>query len=165
MGGAGRRLQETTTIHRISKATIRRVVYVRKQEGWCHEAIAAYLNQENINVSSGSAYHILKRNGLITKPYKPRRQRTYIRFQREHPDCLRQTDIKYYDDLFVGLDVHKNYLQAAVVDAKGQPVKQEKIENSRDDIASFFQQFENAKVVIESSSTWYSIYQLLSERY
>jgi transposase len=67
--------------------------------------------------------------------------------------------------MYIGLDVHKNYLQAAVLNDEGQLLKQQKIRNSRDEIASFLQPFENAKVVIESSSTWYPIYQLLSERY
>jgi len=58
---------------------------------------------------------ILKRNGLITKPYKPRKQRTYIRFAREHPDSLWQTDIKYYGDhyLIAYLDDCSRYLSAA----------------------------------------------------
>jgi transposase len=67
------------TIHRLSEATVQRVIQVRREQGWCHEAIAAYLNQrENLKVSCGSVYTILKRNGLITKPYKPRRRRVYI---------------------------------------------------------------------------------------
>jgi len=54
---------------------------VRLREGWCGEAVAAYLHQqENIKVSSGSVYKVLKENNLITRTYKPRRQRTYIRF-------------------------------------------------------------------------------------
>jgi transposase InsO family protein len=104
------------TIHRLPEATIHRIVQVRQQEGWCHEDIAAYLNQkENIKVSCGSAYTILKRNGLITKPYKPRKQRTFIRFQRAHPDSLWQTDIKYYGDhyLIAFLDDCSRYLPAA----------------------------------------------------
>src|SRR3990170_3512613 len=45
------------TIHRLPEATVHRIVEIRQQEGWCHEAIAANLNQkENIKVSCGSAY-------------------------------------------------------------------------------------------------------------
>jgi transposase InsO family protein len=106
------------TIHRLPEATVRRVVEIRQQEGWCHEAIAAYLyQQEHIKVSSGSAYRILKRNDLITKPYKPRRQRTFIRFAREHPDSLWQTDITNYADqyLIAFLDDCSRYLPAATL--------------------------------------------------
>jgi transposase InsO family protein len=91
---------------------------IRQQEGWCHEAIAAYLNQtENINISSGSAYQILKHNHLITKPYKPRKRRTYIRFARQHPDSLWQTDIKYYGQqyLIAFLDDCSRYIPAATL--------------------------------------------------
>lgn len=105
-------------IHHLPETTILRVIQIRQQEGWCHEAIAAYLNQrENVNISSGSAYHILKRNHLITKPYKPRKRRTYIRFARQHPDSLWQTDIKYYGDryLIAFLDDCSRYIPAATL--------------------------------------------------
>jgi transposase InsO family protein len=104
------------TIHLLPETTVRRVVKIRQREGWCHEAIAAYLNQqENIKVSSGSVYHILKRNNLITKTYKPRRQRTFIRFARQHPDSLWQTDIKYYGTryLIAYLDDCSRYIPSA----------------------------------------------------
>ena len=67
--------------------------------------------------------------------------------------------------MYIGLDVHKNYLQAAVLDDEGQLLKQERIPNSKDEIINFFQEFNKAKIAIESSSTWYPIYQLLSEKH
>jgi len=100
-------------IHRLPEETVARIIQVRLREGWCHEAIAAYLNQQdNIKVSSGSVYKVLKENNLITRTYKPRRQRTYTRFQRTHPDSLWQTDIKYYGDeyLIAYLDDCSRYL-------------------------------------------------------
>jgi len=103
------------TIHRLPEATVHRVLEIRQQEGWCHEAIVAYLSQrEHIKVSSGSAYQILKHNGLITKPYKPRKQRTFIRFARQHPDSLWQTDITEYGDqyLIAFLDDCSRYVPA-----------------------------------------------------
>ena len=57
--------------------------------------------------------------------------------------------------MFIGLDVHKDYLQAAVLDAEGQLVRQQRINNSKEEIANFFQPYEKAKVVIDSSTTWY----------
>jgi len=104
------------TIHHLPEATIRRVIDIRQREGWCHEAIAAYLcQQEAIKVSCGSAYTILKRNGFITNPYKPRKQRTFIRFARPYPDSLWQTDITEYSDqyLIAFLDDCSRYLPAA----------------------------------------------------
>jgi transposase InsO family protein len=103
-------------IHRLPEETVARIIQVRLREGWCGEAIAAYLNQqEGIKVSSGSVYTILKENSLITRTYKPRRQRTYIRFQREHPDSLWQTDITNYANqyLIAFLDDCSRYVPSA----------------------------------------------------
>jgi transposase InsO family protein len=89
-------------IHRLPEETVARIIQVRLREGWCGEAITAYLNQrENIKVSSSSVYKVIKENNLITRTYKPRKQRTYIRFQRTHPNSLWQTDIKYYGDEYL----------------------------------------------------------------
>ena len=67
--------------------------------------------------------------------------------------------------MYIELDVHKKYLQVAVLDAEGQLVKQHRIGNSRDELVDFFRPFDKAEVVIESSTTWYPIYQLLSDRH
>lgn len=67
--------------------------------------------------------------------------------------------------MFIGLDIRKDYLQAAVFDAEGQLVKQQRITNSKDDILNFFQPYDKSKVVIESSTIWYPIYQLLWDRH
>jgi transposase len=68
--------------------------------------------------------------------------------------------------MFVGLDLHKNYLQAAVLDRKGTLLRQERIPNQDESIKSFFDRngsTKKNKIVIESSSTWYHVYELLSE--
>jgi IS605 OrfB family transposase len=65
--------------------------------------------------------------------------------------------------MFVGLDVHKNYLQAAVVDGRGTLLKEGRIPNRIDEIRMFFADVDDAKIVIESSSAWYHIYELLSK--
>jgi hypothetical protein len=67
--------------------------------------------------------------------------------------------------MFVGLDVHKNYLQAAAVDGKGMLLKEQRIPNDVREIERFFADIHGAKIVIESSSSWYQIYELLSKRY
>lgn len=67
--------------------------------------------------------------------------------------------------VYIGLDMHKNYLQAAVLEAEGQLVKEQRIDNSKEEITDFFQPYERSRVVIESSTTWYPIYQLLSSRH
>ena len=54
--------------------------------------------------------------------------------------------------MYIGLDAHKNYLQATVLEAEGQLIKQERIKNS-DEVTAFFRAVEKAKIVIESSSS------------
>lgn len=69
-----------------------------------------------VEVSNGSVYTILHNNTLPIKTYAPRR-RTYIRFQRTHPDSLWQTDIKYYDHqyLIAFLDHCSRYVPNAIL--------------------------------------------------
>jgi transposase len=68
--------------------------------------------------------------------------------------------------MFVGLDLHKNYLQAAVMDDRGTLLKQQRIPNQNESIKRFFDRTEfkssSNQIVIESSSTWYHVYNLLS---
>jgi len=101
-------------IHRLPQETVARVVEVRQREGWCSEAIEAYLKARGVQVSHGSIHTIIKQNHLPMHTYTPRIQRTYTRFQRAHPDSLWQTDIKYYGDeyLIAYLDDCSRYVPA-----------------------------------------------------
>jgi transposase len=67
---------------------------------------------------------------------------------------------------FVGLDLHKNYVQAAVVDKGGNTLRQQRIQNEDEEISRFFKSILTPKtragIVMESSSTWYHTYELLS---
>jgi len=73
---------------------------------------------------------------------------------------------------YVGMDLHKNYLQIAVVDEKGKLIENSKIENDIQKIGKFFdhingvkikKQNTHTKVVMESSCVWYYIYEYLTE--
>jgi transposase len=75
---------------------------------------------------------------------------------------------------YVGMDLHKNYLQIAVVDEKGKLIENNKIENNIHKIGKFFDQINGVKikkqqnthttkVVMESSCVWYDIYEYLTE--
>ncbi len=69
--------------------------------------------------------------------------------------------------MYVGLDLHKNYLQAAVINSRGILLKEERIPNEDEAIERFFDNSKLKKnrsneIVIESSSTWYHAYELLS---
>jgi len=105
------------TIHTLPEETVRAVIEVRQREGWCSETIEAYLKRRGIQVSHRSITTIIRKHNLPIRSYKPRRQRTYIRFQRAHPDSLWQTDIKYYGQeyLIAFLDDCSRYLTAVTL--------------------------------------------------
>ena len=67
--------------------------------------------------------------------------------------------------MFVGMDLHKNYLQIAVMNEEGRVLRNSKIDNNLRQISSFFDDVNNDKahVVLESSSVWYNVYRYLSE--
>jgi transposase len=67
--------------------------------------------------------------------------------------------------MLVGLDIHKNYIQAAVMNEQGRLLKKDKFRNDLQSVQRFFTNIREAKVVMESSSTWYHVYRFLSKKY
>ena len=67
--------------------------------------------------------------------------------------------------MFVGLDVHKKYTEVAIVDEDGVVTEQERIENQPGRIEEFSGRLNNADMVMESSSAWYWLYEVLSKRH
>jgi transposase len=68
--------------------------------------------------------------------------------------------------MFVGMDLHKNYLQIAVMNDKGKVLENSRINNDLMKVGRFFDKNindEKVRVVMESSSVWYNIYSYLSE--
>jgi transposase len=68
--------------------------------------------------------------------------------------------------MFVGMDLHKNYLQIAVMNDKGKVLENSRIDNDIKQVGRFFEKNindEKVRVVMESSSVWYNIYRYLSE--
>jgi len=59
-----------------------------------------------------------------------------------------------YDAMYIGMDLHKNYLQIATMDNNGKLLKNSRIENDQKQIVSFSRNIkpDGAKVVMESSS-------------
>jgi hypothetical protein len=69
--------------------------------------------------------------------------------------------------MFVGMDLHKNYLQIAVMNEKGKILENSRINNDLKQVDRFFNENindEKAHVVMESSSVWYNIYSYLSKK-
>lgn len=66
--------------------------------------------------------------------------------------------------MFVGMDLHKNYLQVAVMDEKGKVLQNSRIDNDVKQLDRFFDKIgSRSQVVMESSCVWYNIYRHLSE--
>jgi len=69
--------------------------------------------------------------------------------------------------MFVGMDVHKNYLQVAVLDEKGKILNNSRVDNNLIKVNDFFDSLHpgnNTKVVMESTGMWYNIYECLRKR-
>jgi transposase len=66
--------------------------------------------------------------------------------------------------MFVGMDLHKNFLQIAVMNKEGRVLRNSKIDNNLKQIGGFFNDIDDkAHIVMESASVCYNIYRYLSE--
>jgi len=81
---------------------------------------------------------------------------------------VNKRDIDRLDDsmrMFVGLDVHKKYTEVAIVDEEGVITEQGRIENEPGLVEEFSDRLSNADMVLESSSSWYWLYEILSRKH
>ena len=82
--------------------------------------------------------------------------------------CKSKADGNSFKNMFVGMDVHKNYLHVAVLDEKGKVLNNSRVENNLIKVNEFFNSLRpsnDTKVVMESSGMWYNIYECLSKRH
>jgi transposase len=78
--------------------------------------------------------------------------------------CKPKSDGNVSKSMFVGMDVHKNYLQVAVLDERGKVLNNSRVDNNLIKVNEFFDGLHtvsNTKVVMESSGMWYNIYECL----
>jgi len=61
----------------------------------------------------------------------------------------------------IGLDVHKRYSYVAVVDELGEIVEEKRIENTKESLQKFASKYKGAKAVIEATSNYRFIYDVL----
>jgi transposase len=66
---------------------------------------------------------------------------------------------------YIGMDIHKQFTVAVAKDRDGNKLAEEKFENSKDNFKIFLEEFapEETKIVIESTSIWGYIYDMLEE--
>ncbi|MGC9211101.1 MAG: IS110 family transposase, partial [Nitrososphaeria archaeon] len=68
--------------------------------------------------------------------------------------------------MIAGVDLHKSSMNIAVMDDEGHIIKEVKIKSNPDELMNFSESLPaNSDIVIESSSTWYWAYRILSERH
>ena len=69
------------------------------------------------------------------------------------------------EEYFVGIDLHKKFMQVAIMQSDGTVLENEKIECDYNIVEKKFAKFpDGAKYVIESSSVWYGMYKFLKEK-
>ena len=78
-------------------------------------------------------------------------------------DIRKSVDITH---MYVGLDLHKATINATVMDENDSVLNEVKIKSEPDSLRNFSDSIPfGSDVVIESSSTWYWAYRILSERH
>ena len=84
---------------------------------------------------------------------------------RPAPPCtMDKTVTVQYGPVFVGVDLHKEFLQVAVVDSRGELLLNKRVENTMEEIRKEFSMYpKNAKYVIESSSVYRAVYRFMTE--
>jgi transposase len=65
--------------------------------------------------------------------------------------------------LYVGMDIHKNFIQAAALDEAGNIVKEQQFKSTEKEIKKFINSLKTNKVhaAIEATCTWYHVYETL----
>ena len=68
-------------------------------------------------------------------------------------------------EYFVGIDLHKKFMQVAVMDSGGKVLQNRRVECDFKHVARAFSRFPaNARYVLESSSVWYGMYRFLRNK-
>jgi transposase len=66
--------------------------------------------------------------------------------------------------LYIGLDVHKEFCQACVIDESGRALSNERFSSTNEELDRFLDGFQDAKFVLESTGIWEFIYEGIERR-
>ena len=66
--------------------------------------------------------------------------------------------------LYVGLDVHKEFCQASVLDENGEEISNERVITSVEELDRFLDRFQEARFVLESTGVWEFVYGIVEAR-
>jgi len=91
---------------------VRAVIRTRKVTNANEYAIASLMKARGMDVSHTSVYNILRKKGLINGLDGPRKQKTYIRYERKHPNSLWQGDLTNWNERVViaYIDDHSRFV-------------------------------------------------------
>ena len=68
-------------------------------------------------------------------------------------------------ELFVGIDLHKEFMQVALMDPGGRILQNKRVECNRAAVARAFSKLPaDSRFVMESSSVWYGMYRFLTDK-
>ena len=65
---------------------------------------------------------------------------------------------------YVGLDVHKEFCQASVLDESGEELSSTKVPTRKEELESFLAGFEDARFVLESTGVWEFVYGIVESK-
>jgi len=65
---------------------------------------------------------------------------------------------------YVGLDIHKEFCQACVMNDSGKVISNSRFPSTRDALDGFLSGFKNAKFVLESTGIWEFFYEIIEEK-
>ena len=105
-------------IHRTPPQLREKILRLRQEKGWCPILIEGYLRRaESIEIGHTTIHRLLKQAGLNNPLQTPRRQRSYKRWQRKHPNSLWQCDLKVVGAkwLITILDDHSRYITGSQI--------------------------------------------------
>jgi hypothetical protein len=86
------------TVHGTPPETVQKILALRREKGWCPILIEGYLRKADLMQIGHTIIHRLPKQAGMNNPLqKPRQRRSYRRWQRRHPNSLRQCDLKVLD--------------------------------------------------------------------
>lgn len=101
------------TIHcKMTEDVVEMIIRLRKETGSNEHAISSVLRQRGIEAGHTTVYKVLRENGLINCLSGIRKQKTYIRYEREHPNSLWQGDLTNWEESVViaYIDDHSRFV-------------------------------------------------------
>ena len=111
--GLVRKSTKPNNINRkITDDVVQKILDIRKSTGANEFALKSMLEDEGIKLAHTSIYGVLKNQNLINGLKKERKQRKYIRYEREHPNSMWQTDLTYWKEktVIAYIDDYSRYI-------------------------------------------------------